>query len=60
MMTARRARKSSGSAEAMSHWLASSITTRSKRPGSNGRRPRAESEVTAQHGRMFVTLGNRL
>ena len=29
-------------------------------PGSNGRRPRAESEVTAQHGRILVTFGNRL
>ena len=51
---------SSGSADAMSHWLASSITMRSKNPGSNGNRPRAESDVTAQHGRIFVTRGNRL
>jgi hypothetical protein len=41
----------------MSHWLASSITGRSKKPASKGRRPRAESEVIAQQGRILDTLG---
>ena len=60
VMTARLARNRSGSADAISHWLASSITTTSKTPGSNGKRPRAESEVTAQQGSSFVTFGNKL
>ena len=40
----------------MSHWLASSMTTRSKYPGSSGILPRAESEVTAQQENSDVTF----
>src|SRR5262245_8305019 len=40
----------------MSHWLASSMTTRSKYPGSSGMLPRAESDVTAQQEKKDVTL----
>jgi hypothetical protein len=40
--------------------LASSIISMSKNPGSNGTRPRADSDVTAQHDKMLVIFGKRL
>jgi hypothetical protein len=58
MITARRARYSNGTIDAMSHWLASSITTRSKNPGRKGTRRCTESDVTAQQGRTSLICGN--
>jgi hypothetical protein len=40
--TARWLRANRGTTDAMSHWLASSMTTRSNKPGTNGTALRAE------------------
>ena len=58
--TTRRARYSSGNADAMSHWLASSITSRSKKLGANGTRPRTDSEVTRPAGQNRPDLREQL
>jgi len=53
-MTARRERKSSGIAEGMSHWLASSIITKSNRFGLSGRDLLADRFVTIHNGKILV------
>jgi hypothetical protein len=49
----------SGKIEAISHWLASSITRISKKLGWNGILV-ADKEVTAQHGSKLVIWGKSL